>query len=432
MKRTVCFIPVLIVVLLLLFVSCNLTENKKIISEESTEVITVNETQETEIATFFSSTETITTETSAVDETENSETQIVPTHVSYWDNLMYHQPTGEEMQLIHKGMSFFEVVDVIGMPHMLDPDDSSLTEYGRVWVTTNGDSYCLSFSLDKDVDVDNLNSQTEFYSHLNLVENPYIVKTRLMHEVSSKIASHTIDGVDYYQLQKHSDYYITEPNTDVRFVEVVYKIIDGQPVDVTDDCIFFDDFFDWNLEHQPTIEEIGLIHDGMTYPEVEAIIGKPHRNDPNTRTLYIWVTSEGNDYAIYFKNTITMAQSPLFLWNSPYIHYRYSEYTSTLYINGDNRFSCALMRIKTHFCSIRGDYDWPFSSSSEVYCTIDGDNYYQIDKHLNYFLTVPSTVVDYTCTVYKIIDGHPVDVTDDCDWNGSINNYWGSWQPKCD
>jgi hypothetical protein len=90
-------------------------------------------------------------------------------------------------------------------------------------------------------------------------------------------------------------------------------------------------------------------------------------------------------------------------------------------------------RIKTQLFIWGIEYETPYHSSGDAFCTIDGVSYYPIEKHFKYYLTTPSTVVDKTCTIYKIIDNVPVDVTDDCDWTGlSIANYWGSWQPKCD
>lgn len=418
MRRIAYLFPVLVVILLLSFVSCNFTANKETMNDESIEFTCSDENCNTETATIISSTETVTIETSVIGETETSETQKTTIYVEYWDHMMWDQPSEKEIQMVHKGMTFFEVIDIIGMPHMLNPDDSSFIGYGRVWVTTNGNSYCLSFSLDKHVCVDNIDSETELYSHLILDEDPYIVKTRFKSECSSKIVSYVINGVDYYQLHKHSDYYITEPNTSARFADAVYKITDGQPVDVTDECIFYDDFFDWKFEHQPTIEEIGLIHEGMTYPEVEAIIGKPHRYDPNNPTLYIWVTSEGNDYALYFWSTTPFTPYCM------YRYYRYSDFASTTFMFNNSRFHNGIMRVKTQFCTSENGYKLPFSSLSDAHFIIDGVSYYQIDKHLNYYLTIPSTIVDEKCIVYRIIDGKPVDVTNDCDWSGTINSYW--------
>ena len=191
----------------------------------------------------------------------------------------------------------------------------------------------------------------------------------------------------------------------------MYKIIDGQPIDVTDNCVFFNDFLDVNLEHQPTIEDIMLIQEGMTYKEIEAIIGRPHRCDPNLNTCYIWVTSEGNDYLLNLKSES--------IWGKV-ICYSYTEYMNTTVLTYKVR------RTKTSF-------KLPFLSSGEATCTIDGVSYYQIEKHSNYYLTEPSANVVLGSRVYRFIDGQPVDVTEDCDWSGTVYSYWRQdWKPIYD
>lgn len=250
MKKKMYILPFLIIAIMVLFVSCNNSDNNETINRE-TEMVT-----QTETATTDSSIEITETESDSLDTTQTDETQVTTKYFYDIDPTIMHQPTEEKMELIHKGMSFVDVCEIIGAPHMLDPDDYN--GYGRVWVADNGDSYCLQFSLNG-ADKDSLKSYVELCSNLTLNEEPYIVKTRFQYEHSSKTASYTIDGVDYYPIDKHPDYYITEPYTKVSFVRTVYKIFDGQPVDVTDKCVFFEDLFDDKLDHQPTIEDIKLV-----------------------------------------------------------------------------------------------------------------------------------------------------------------------------
>ena len=417
MKKKMNILPLLIIAIMVLFVSCNNSDNNETTNEE-TEIVTQTDTKETETATIVSCTETIVTETDYLDTTQTSENQETTKVYGNFDSYIRHQPTEEQMELIHKGMTYYEVEDIIGAPHMLAPDDYN--GYGRVWVADNGDSYCLQFSLNG-VDKDSLKSYVELYSNLTLDEDPYIVKTRFQHEYSSKKASYTIDGVDYYPIDKHPDYCITEPYTKVSFVRTVYKIFDGQPVDVTDKCVFFEDLFDDKLDHQPTIEDIKLVHEGMTYKEVEEILGRPHRYDPNyiVPLLCVWVTSEGNDYAMFFK------QPEHKNWS---IFYTQTDYISTTSVGAPSLYNRELLRIKTCFIYFP-EFD-TFMSASEATCTIDGVSYYQIEKHSNYYLTEPSANVVLGSRVYRFIDGQPVDVTEDCDWSGTI--FFKNWQVKYD
>jgi outer membrane protein assembly factor BamE (lipoprotein component of BamABCDE complex) len=403
MKKKMYIIPFLIIAIMVLFVSCNNSDNNETNNRE-TEMVT-----QTETATADSSIETIETESDSLDTTQTDETQVTTKYFYDMDPTIMHQPTEEKMELIHKGMSFMDVYEIIGAPHMLDPDDYN--GYGLVWVADNGDSYCLQFSLNG-ADKDSFKSYVELYSNLTLDKEPYIVKTRFRYETSSKTASYTIDGVDYYQLYNHSDYYITIPYASVDDVRKVYKIIDGQPIDVTDNCVFFNDFLDVNIEHQPTIEDILMIQEGMTYKEIEAIIGRPHKCDPNLIDCYIWVTSEGNEYLLNLKSeSIGKA-----------ICYSYTEYMNTTVLTYKVR------RTKTCFL-YEPELD-TFMSASEATCTIDGVSYYQIEKHSNYYLTEPSANVVLGSRVYRFIDGQPVDVTEDCDWSGTI--FLKNWQVKYD
>ncbi len=54
------------------------------------------------------------------------------------------------------------------------------------------------------------------------------------------------------------------------------------------------------------------------------------------------------------------------------------------------------------------------SSGSDVAFTIDGDSYYEITGNSGYYLKTASTAVSSSSVIYQIVDGHPIDVTNQC------------------
>ena len=77
--------------------------------------------------------------TTTVDETNSSE--------ELFDKEMLHKPTEKDIQKIHAGMTFAEVVGIIGKPHFSPPQYSHNNFF--VWVTNEGNSYRLAFSTEE-------------------------------------------------------------------------------------------------------------------------------------------------------------------------------------------------------------------------------------------------------------------------------------------
>ena len=61
-------------------------------------------------------------------------------------------------------------------------------------------------------------------------------KTNLGGQSSGSTIAYTIDGVNYYEIGTSTGLYLTSASTNISASSVVFKIVDGHPYDVTNEC----------------------------------------------------------------------------------------------------------------------------------------------------------------------------------------------------
>ena len=177
--------------------------------------------------------------TSILDESETTENTVETTTHFKWKpkrdvkiSLEDHQPTDEEIYLIQVGMKFSEVCEILGRPNSYVPYINSI-DY--CWVTIEGNTYRMKFEPFEAVDKRTIDSELEYYMHTKVTHGPDRIRTCFRSYASSDVVSCTIDGIDYYQIEKHTSYYLTVPSTIPDGNCRVYRIEDGKPIDVSDE-----------------------------------------------------------------------------------------------------------------------------------------------------------------------------------------------------
>ncbi len=164
----------------------------------------------------------------------NSESETMQTPNSmFFDWELTNKPTDSQMKKVRKGMSYYEVVEIIGKPHSFaDNIDNSQT---FKWITQEGNVFFCFFILDTDIDIPNVSIE-EYNRYTVAYSEPGMVGINLSAGyVSTRETSFVIEGVSYYGVvdkkgERLGDFYIKEPASVVDQTTTVYRITDGMVV----------------------------------------------------------------------------------------------------------------------------------------------------------------------------------------------------------
>ena len=103
-------------------------------------------------------------------DTEKGETALVQD--DFFDFEKSHQPTDEEMKSVKKGMSFYDVVALIGKPH--SPMEGVGVSGSYVWITVEGNAYKIKFVETDDIPSD-MNMSLSEYNKYTIAYNDAVV-----------------------------------------------------------------------------------------------------------------------------------------------------------------------------------------------------------------------------------------------------------------
>lgn len=91
----------------------------------------------------------------------------------FFDKNFIHKPTKDDISKVHKGMSFYEIVDIIGKPHSFADYVSHGMSYK--WVTVEGDAYTIMFLPEDAVTGASKMSLSEYHKYTVAINEPQIV-----------------------------------------------------------------------------------------------------------------------------------------------------------------------------------------------------------------------------------------------------------------
>ena len=166
---------------------------------------------------------------------------------SPFDSNFEHLPTFEDMSRVFSGMSFEEVISIIGKPH--GHADFVSHSNGYQWVTSEGEVFTMLFLPKEHFDASGM-SRREYYEHIYAMGNPVSQKIVFPeNSISSSEDCIILNGVHYYKILEPNgfgrllSYYLTVPSENVSNGDEIYLIINNQPINVTSFCICPDESY---------------------------------------------------------------------------------------------------------------------------------------------------------------------------------------------
>ena len=170
-----------------------------------------------------------------------SETNKMPLLYSDFFDLDYeNKPSDDQMNLVTKGMPFYDVVKIIGKPHSFADNISNGQTFK--WITQEGNVYYLFFVLNYDIETKGM-SIGEFNRYTVAYDVPGMVGINLLAgSRSSNKVSYVIDDVNYYSIIDYKGneligFFTTEPSHTIDETSKIYRISnDSQVYDVTSFC----------------------------------------------------------------------------------------------------------------------------------------------------------------------------------------------------